>query len=438
MIPAFFGLAEDLVIEDRDSQFQPARLNDMGAAGQEEFWRTLALRHTKGLGVRSQARLLKYFGSATSACAQWRSWSEAKVDEGKALAFSQGCWQAKAQEEWRKAAQCGAKLILWQSDAYPRLLRELADAPPFLYAIGDVTLLAGPCVAVVGSRSPTANGRKCAVSFGCALSAAGITVVSGVALGIDRQAHLGALREPGKTIGVLGTGIDVVYPATNRDVFASIIEEGLLISEFAPGCAPAAANFPIRNRIISGLSLGVIVVEAASRSGSLVTARLALEQNREVFAIPGPALDCHAAGCQNLVRQGARPVFYPEDVLRDLAGQLKLYGSQPVKKAYCQPPNPPHADPALPGPYSFPGSNARHQGLVSGAPDEDARKAAKALLHGGLSDLAMNRIREAGIIQMDALASATGIGASELTAVLLGLELAGKIKRLPGARYACA
>lgn len=147
-----------------------------------------------------------------------------------------------------------------------------------------------------------------------------------MALGIDKVAHEAALARIGRSIGVLGTGIDQIYPKANTRVFEEMTEKGLLLTEFAPGAMPLAEHFPIRNRIISGLALGVLVVEAASRSGSLITARLALEQNREVYAVPGSALDTHCLGCQELVRQGARPVFNAEDVLLDLADQLRPFG----------------------------------------------------------------------------------------------------------------
>lgn len=199
-------------------------------------------------------------------------------------------------------------------------MRQLPDAPALLYCRGDGSLLRAPAFAVVGSRRATAQGKAVAAYMARCLSACGVTIVSGMAQGIDCVAHEAALGRVGRSIGVLGTGIDVRYPACNAGVFAAMEREGLLVSEFPPGAPPLPTNFPVRNRIISGLALGVLVAEAASRSGSLVTARLALEQNREVYAVPGPALDAHCLGSQDLVRQGARPVFNAEDVLRDLAG----------------------------------------------------------------------------------------------------------------------
>lgn len=421
-------LAEDIVCgEQPDDIFAPAPLARMGREAREEYWATLSLRHCRGVGARSQARLLKHFGSAGAACANLRAWPECKVSDAKAREFSLGVWQANAKKEWQNAIKCGAAIILWKSSAYPRFLRELPDAPPLLYACGSLNLLAGPAIAMVGSRNPSRHGLAAADSFGRALSAAGLTVVSGVALGIDRQAHAAALAEIGRTIGVLGTGIDIAYPASNKDIFKSIARDGLLLSEFPPGTPPAPANFPVRNRIISGLSVGVVVVEAAERSGSLVTARLALEQNREVFAIPGPALDGRSAGCQQLVRQGARPVFFPEDVLRDLAQMLKSYGPVSANGLGLQ-----ARRPDIP----LPGLSSDMRTVPSAPANAEAQQAAHALLGpGDAAPHVLAAIEKAGAMQIDALCGAAGMSTAELTPILLGLELTGKIRRLPGARF---
>ena len=240
--------------------------------------------------------------------------------------FAAGAWRTEARKEWDSARNLAARILLWADPAYPSLLRQLPDAPALLYCRGDGSLLRAPAFAVVGSRRATAQGKAVAAYMARCLSACGVTIVSGMAQGIDCVAHEAALGRVGRSIGVLGTGIDVRYPACNAGVFAAMEREGLLVSEFPPGAPPLPTNFPVRNRIISGLALGVLVAEAASRSGSLVTARLALEQNREVYAVPGPALDAHCLGSQDLVRQGARPVFNAEDVLRDLADRLRPYG----------------------------------------------------------------------------------------------------------------
>ena len=210
------------------------------------------------------------------------------------------------------------------SAGYPPLLRRIACPPPVLFVEGEVAALASPQVAVVGSRSPTASGRELAFQFAAGLSKYALTVTSGLALGIDSAAHLGALEAGGASVAVMGTGPDQVYPARNRRLAASILEHGgALVTEFVPGTRPEPPNFPRRNRIISGLSLGVLVVEAALPSGSLLTAQCALEQDREVMAVPGPVRSPLSRGCHELLRNGAALIETPEDVLRALGDRFR-------------------------------------------------------------------------------------------------------------------
>lgn len=201
---------------------------------------------------------------------------------------------------------------------YPHLLREIVDPPSALFAKGDLGLLDRAAVAVVGSRNASPYGLSAASAIARALSAAGVTVVSGLARGIDAAAHRAALQEAGSTIAVLGTGIDQVYPATNRRLAGEIEASGLLLTEFAPGTPPRALNFPIRNRIISGLSLGTVIVEATDRSGSLITARMAAEQGREVFAVPGPIFHAASQGPHRLIQYGAKLVHDVDDILDEI------------------------------------------------------------------------------------------------------------------------
>lgn len=280
-----------------------------------------------------------------------------------------------------------------------------------------------------------------------------------MAQGIDSAAHTAALGRVGRSIGVLGTGIDRIYPRSGQPLFRAMAKEGLLLSEFAPGTPPLAGNFPIRNRIISGLSLGVVVVEAASRSGSLITARLALEQNREVFAVPGAALDAHCGGCQELVRQGARPVFSAEDIVRELAESLRPFRVDAAALA---------AEPALLAPPRIPdmadvtaatGASAAEQedagaaadssvprdtGAATPAPAEaHARTAPTAADKTAAAHLASSHDRErlldclrhCGETDADTLARALDMPVERLSALLVGLELLGEVRRLPGARY---
>lgn len=213
-------------------------------------------------------------------------------------------------------------LIAVDSERYPDLLRRLPDPPVALFVQGRVELLDLPQLAVVGSRNPTAGGRQTAQEFGRYLAAAGLAITSGLALGIDTAAHRGALQGRGTTIAVTGTGLARVYPASNRDLAHQIAVDGALVSEFPPDTPPKAAHFPRRNRLISGLSLGTLVVEAALKSGSLITARLALEQGREVFAVPGSIHNPLARGCHTLIREGAKLVETAQDIIEELAPLL--------------------------------------------------------------------------------------------------------------------
>jgi len=209
-------------------------------------------------------------------------------------------------------------LLTWESPNYPVLLKEIADPPVVLYAKGNLSSLDRPTLAIVGSRNPTVTGSENAKYFAKELALQNLTIISGLALGIDAQAHMGCLEANGQTVGVLGTGIDCIYPRRHLKLAEQIIQNGLLISEFSLKSPPIAGHFPRRNRIISGLSLCTLVVEAAIKSGSLITARMALEQNRDVLAIPGSIHNPLARGCHYLLQQGAKLVTSVNDVLDEL------------------------------------------------------------------------------------------------------------------------
>lgn len=217
-----------------------------------------------------------------------------------------------------RASKAGIGVMPWFSDGYPQLLREIADPPILLWTAGDAAILSDRAVAVVGSRRATPAGLAVARQLSCALAEAGCVIVSGLARGIDGAAHEGALEAGGRTIAVVGCGVDVVYPPEHRDLFRRIAASGLVVSEFPPGMPPLAHHFPLRNRIISGISWAVVVVEASERSGSLITARLALEQGREVLAVPGNVASGRYAGGHALIKDGAALVENVEDVLRAL------------------------------------------------------------------------------------------------------------------------
>lgn len=286
--------------------------------------------------------LLRRLFAADPACTDplsWLDWSPSRLralGAGAELLAAIGAWRAsgmtcaagqKALRDNDWLLQRGAQVLTLNDPRYPPLLLEIADPPPLLYVWGEIGSLSAPQLAVVGSRRPSRQGLSDAGDFAAALAAAGFVVTSGLAFGIDAAAHRAALDSGGRTIAVLGSGIDTIYPAANSELAAGISRQGVVISEFPLGTPPRANQFPSRNRIISGLSLGVLVIEAAMQSGSLVTARLAVEQNREVFALPGSIHNPVSRGCNSLIRQGATLVQSADDILAELRGWL---GSEAV------------------------------------------------------------------------------------------------------------
>lgn len=410
--------------------------SNMDETARTEFWATLALRHAQGVGPRSCARLLQTFGSAYTAMQNMGQWAEAGISAEKKAQVQSGSWRTTARQEWDDAQGIDAHILLWHDPLYPPLLRQLADAPPLLYYRGDSSLLRAPAVAIVGSRHCTNDGMKVASTIARHLSACGITIVSGMALGIDSAAHRLALREVGKSIAVLGTGIDVIYPPANAHTYSALSAQGLVVSEFAPHTRGMPANFPVRNRIISGLSLGVLVVEAAVRSGSLITARLALEQNREVYAIPGGMFNKNAEGCQTLIRQGARVVFSAEDIVLDLATQLASYGihkaDETVQKLEREQPEDdvPVPDVQAARPAAAPQKPARRQQsakpvqsvCVSPVPAGDAQRI-------------IDYIQAHGKTHVDSLCTDLDLPVENVSSMLIELEIAKHLLRLPGAWY---
>jgi DNA processing protein len=412
-------------------------LSGLDGAQREEFWAALALRHSKRLGARSIRRLLDTFGSALCAVRHVEDWPAATVSAWRGASIHDGSWRASARPEWEAAKALRARILLWTDPLYPPLLRELPDAPAVLYAAGDMSLLGNPCLGIVGKRQCSGEGLRAAAYFASTLAGAGITVVSGLARGVDQAAHTAALEKPGSTIAVLGAGIDVPYPANAGELYADIRSRGLLISELPPGTPPRPGNFPIRNRIISGLSLGVLVAEAASASGSLITARLALEQNRLVFAVPGALGAPTAEGCQELIRQGAKPVFAAHDVLLDLAPQLCAHVSPP--------PGPPasaavrarrgaaggRSGGTAPGTTPLSADPARQAARQAIRPADYPPDSPEARLLAFLSTLE-------GAASLDLLDDTLDLPPAALTSLLIRLEVRGLLRRLPGQYYALA
>jgi len=305
--------------------------------------------------------------------------------------------QLEAWHGWLAAPQ--RSLVHIEHEAYPPLLRTLPDAPLALWVEGrDCALLSAPQLAIVGSRNPTRGGRETAEQFARYLSERGLTITSGLATGIDTAAHMGALAGGAGTIAVLGSGPDSIYPQANAGLAKRIMAEGLIVSEFPPGTPPRAAHFPQRNRIIAGLSAGTVVVEAARRSGSLITARRAAEYGREVFAIPGSIHNPLTKGCHRLIREGAKLVDDVADILVELAPILAIDATD---------------------------RNAPNKQLsqTSSLTEEPAY---------------ISLLEALGYepIELTALAGLTGLTAAELSSMLLVLEFEGLVEALPGGRYA--
>lgn len=286
-------------------------------------------------------------------------------------------------------------LLTLACDAYPSLLKEIPDPPPLLFVIGEPSLLDSPQIALVGSRNPSPTGRHHASRFACALGQAGLTITSGLALGIDTAAHQGALEGGGPTVAVLGSGLDQLYPRRNRELAQKVVRQGALVSEFPPGTQPLAENFPRRNRIISGLSRGTLVVEAAPKSGSLITARLAAEQGREVFALPGSIHNPTSRGCHALIRQGAKLVECVDDILEE---------------------------------FQWP--HSRGLGLQ---PDPES----VSLPVTGLEDKSMKLLDKMGFdaVSIDALVERSQLTSEEVSSILLSLELRGLVSSAAGGLY---
>jgi len=284
----------------------------------------LALYRAPGIGSRGLHKLLQYFDSPAGIFAADRADLLAcGLSAATADYLQRPDWQAVEKDlAWLNGG--GNRLLTIRDESYPPRLADTADPPLLLFVHGDPDYLLQPQLAIVGSRNPSHDGIALAEDFAAYLAGCGLTICSGLAAGVDAAAHRGALHCAAGTVAVTGTGLDRVYPAQHRELAHRIAENGALVSEFPPGTPPLAANFPRRNRIISGLSVGTLVIEAALRSGSLITARQALEQGREVFAIPGSVHNPLARGCHALIREGAKLVETGEHVLEELASQLAL------------------------------------------------------------------------------------------------------------------
>ena len=302
---------------------------------QTELASWLAVHRAAGIGATTFLKLLSVFGLPQEILeASYTQLADCGLSKNSIESLLSPDWaQIEKDCAWLEANQ--AHVITLADAAYPELLKEISDPPPLLFVLGDKTLLSTEQLAMVGSRNPTPMGLQTAADFAQTLAEVGWTISSGLALGIDAASHQGALGAMnGHTIAVIGTGIDRVYPARNRDLAHQIAQKGAIISEFPLGTAPVPGNFPRRNRIISGMSRGVFVVEAALRSGSLITAKQALEQGREVFALPGSIHNPLARGCHSLIRQGAKLVETAEHIYEEL---IEILPYRPNIKGNSQP-----------------------------------------------------------------------------------------------------
>lgn len=396
-----------------------------------EYWATLALRYCKGLGARSLAKLLKRYGSALEAVKDCASWPKLGLRKESVSAFISDSWRKDAGMEWNSARKSEAKILLWRDRLYPAMLRQLVDAPGLLYWKGDITLLKSPCIAIVGSRNASRHGMAMSSHLAADLASCGMAVVSGMALGIDSAGHSAALKEVGRSIGVLGAGIDVVYPRCNGQLYKDMAEKGLLVSEFSPALQPVPVNFPIRNRIISGLCLGVVVVEAAAHSGSLITAQKALEQDREVFVMGCDPTSPNSLGCQNLIRDGARTIFNARHILRDLEDRLAFFNIETGQLA------PQEAGVKKAG-RQRKAEFARITPVSDQPRDEESEKLAESLASADLAARTLAFLNEKGALAIDRLAELLGSPIAELNSALIGMEMAGQIRRLPGSRIEAA
>lgn len=365
----------------------------------------LRLALVDGIGPARLSALVARFGSPEGVLAASAEELAAAPGFGRELVKR---LRAAATEEGRQRARvamealerAGAVALTRQDPAYPEAFATLPDPPYLLFAIGDLGLLASAGLGVVGTRAPTDYGFRIATSLSADLARAGLTIVSGMARGIDSAAHAAALDAGGATVGVLGHGIDRVYPPENARLFARVGERGLLITELPPGEEPNAGNFPRRNRLIAALSLGVLVVEMGEKSGAQHTVTYALEQGKDVFAVPGPVGSPQSAGTNQLLKDGARLVTSSADILEELRGVGHAFAAVSGPASPANPDVPPPPPPDL-------------------APDE-------ARVYAALTTTAQH---------VDDLAAAVGLAPSNVLAALLGLELRELVESLPGKQF---
>src|ERR1700683_2026676 len=379
--------------------------------GEELHW--LALRMVPGLGTRRIGLLLERLRTPQAIFRASASELEATgLTSAVARSLASGSSFEDAASQQQKAREAGAQLITLNDARYPEALRKIFDPPPVLFARGSPELLASICIGVVGTRHPTPYGVAAGEKLAGDLARAGVTIVSGMARGIDTVAHKAALAAEGTTVAVLGCGVDVVYPSENRKLAAEIAAKGLIVSEFPMDATAFPQNFPIRNRIISGLSCGILVVEGAQYSGSAITARLAIDQGREVFAVPGNITSKMSWGPNLLIKQGAKLVQDWNDVIVDLPPEVRRKLIESGKNRLLA------------------------QGLTDGDATSGATQASLISSQPEISRKLLDKLKpDAGTHLDDLVEVLEGFSPSELIAALFELEMTGLVKQLPGKNF---
>ncbi|MDQ7032083.1 MAG: DNA-processing protein DprA [Desulfonauticus sp.] len=384
----------------------------MNTSRSEKLFAFLCLSSIKGLGPSRIKQLLQLEPSAPKALLQVAEvFPFLKTSEQ----FKKKVWENKATKLLNKINQQKVPYLLLTDKDYPYLLKQIPSPPPILFWSGQKDVLSKPCIAIVGTRNATRYGQQMTQEIASALSKAGLCIVSGLAVGIDSIAHAAAL-EHGSTIAVLGCGINVNYPSSNAGLKQKIKQKGLLLSEYIPDTAPEAHNFPLRNRIISGLSLGVIVIEAKEKSGALITAQYALEQGREIFALPGTCKMPNSAGCNRLIQQGAYLIQSVQDIFDILQFQFKI--------------NP------LPAPQRSNHITIDTNSQIGSLDIENTSLGPMATQSlQGLNNAEkkiVSLLQKEDKIHIDKLTNTLDFSSGELNSILLQLEVKGIIKRLPG------
>lgn len=366
----------------------------------------LALSLTPGLGPTRARKLVEHFGSPEAVVrASLTELEAATIQAVSAQSIATGKSGELAREELARAAAAGITVLSASDPLYPRRLKEIYDPPIILYVRGDAEQLNKPGIAMVGTRHPTPYGSGMAERLACDLAAQGLVIISGMARGVDTASHRGAISAKGKTVAVFGTGVDVIYPKENSRLSEQILSfGGALISEFPLGTFAAPQNFPIRNRILSGMSCGVLVVEAAEYSGTRITARLALEQNRDVFAVPGNVTNKNSWGPNTLIKQGAKLVATWEDVWEDLPTEVRL---------------------ALTPPST---AESQSESSASLFPDDGLPPHERRIL-------SLLKADEATHIDELVEKLESELSSSEIFAALFELELNGKVRQMPGKNF---